>query len=86
MAQLHFGPRLIAICAHFESVYLEHAQIPELRAIVQVRVPLARAPEGTPLPTPVLFGSSKLLERDELGHAGRRAFVPATLVADQRGW
>ena len=29
---------------------LEHTQIPELRAIVQVRVPLAGAPEGTALP------------------------------------
>ena len=32
------------------SHLLEHAQIPELRALVQVRVPLAGAPEGTALP------------------------------------
>ena len=30
---------------------LEHAQIPELRAVVQVRVPLAGVPGGTALPS-----------------------------------
>ena len=52
MAQLRFGPRLMAVCAHLRisSHLLEHAQIPELRAIVQVRVPLAGAPEGAALP------------------------------------
>ena len=52
MARLRFGPRLMAACAQLRisSQLLEHAQIPELRAIVQVRVPLAGAPEGTALP------------------------------------
>ena len=37
MARLRFGPRLMAVCAHLQisSHLLEHAQIPELRAIVQ---------------------------------------------------
>ena len=46
MARLRFGPRLMAVCAQLRisSHLLEHAQIPELRAIVQVRVPFAGAP------------------------------------------
>ena len=54
MARLRFGPRLMAVCAHLRisPQLLEHTQIPELRAIVQVRVPLAGAPEGTALPKP----------------------------------
>ena len=52
MARLRFGPRLMAVCAHLRisPQLLEHTQIPELRATVQVRVPLAGAPEGTALP------------------------------------
>ena len=52
MARLRFGPRLMAVCAHLRisPQLLEHTQIPELRAIVQIRVPLAGAPEGTALP------------------------------------
>ena len=52
MARLRFGPRLMAVCAHLRKSpqLLEHTQIPELRAVVQVRVPLAGAPEGTALP------------------------------------
>ena len=60
MARLRFGPRLMAVCAHLQisSHLLEHAQIPELRAIVQVRVALAGAPEGTALPKqPAAVGS-----------------------------
>ena len=47
-------PRLMAACAHcrISAQLLEHAQIPELRAVVQVRVPLAGAPGGTALPSP----------------------------------
>ena len=49
MSRLRFGPRLMAVCAHcrISAQLLEHAQIPELRAVVQVRVPLAAIPGGT---------------------------------------
>ena len=59
MARLRLGPRLMAVCAQLRirSQLLEHAQIPELRAIVQVRVPLAGAPEGTALPKPATADS-----------------------------
>ena len=53
MARLRFGPRLMAVCAHLRisPQLLEHTQIPELRAIVQIRLPLAGAPEGIALPS-----------------------------------
>ena len=46
MSRLRFGPRLMAVCAHcrISAQLLEHAQIPELRAVVQIRV-------GTALPS-----------------------------------
>ena len=52
MARLRFGPQLMAVCAHLRISLqlLEHTQISELRAIVQIRVPLAGAPESTALP------------------------------------
>ena len=50
MDRLRFGPRLLAVCAHLRisPQLLEQTQILELRAIVQVRVPLAGAPEAVP--------------------------------------
>ena len=43
-------PRLMAVCAHLRigPQLLEHTQIPELRTIVQIRVPLAGAPRAPP--------------------------------------
>ena len=43
----------MAVCAHLHisPQLFEHTQIPELRAIVQVRLPLAGAPEGIAPPS-----------------------------------
>ena len=53
MARLRFGPHLRAVCAHLQisPQLLEHTQMPELRAIVQARVPLARARRALPSPS-----------------------------------
>ena len=67
MARLRYGPRLMAVCAHLRisPQLLEHTQIPELRAIVQVRLPIAGAPEEVALP-------SQPTTVDALLHAGWR--------------
>ena len=46
--RLRFGPRLMAVCAHLRISLqlLEHAETRELRAIVQVRIPLALLQAG----------------------------------------
>ena len=50
MSRLRFGPRLMAVCAQcrISAQLLEHAQIPELRAVVQVRVPPQSSHGGLP--------------------------------------
>ena len=45
----------MAACANcrISSQLLEHAQIPQLRCVVQIREPLAGAPGGATIPSPV---------------------------------
>ena len=54
-SRLRFGPRLMTACANcrISPQLLEHAQIPQLRCVVQIRVPLAGAPGGANIPSPV---------------------------------
>ena len=67
MARLRYGPRLMAVCTHLHISLqlLEHTQIPELRAIVQVRPPIAGTSEEIALP-------SQPTTMDALLHAGWR--------------
>ena len=72
----------MAVCAQLRiSVQLlEHAQIPELRAIVQVRVPLAEAPEGTALSKPATADSKSCQQAIGLAHARRSTDAPHSVT------